>query len=94
MDKNLSPLGYKKITGLSTMKTLAEGGAIPADARFALITAETQAVRWRDDGTNPTTTDGMNLPVLQPYFYRGSLANIKFIEVAASATLHVTFYGQ
>ena len=93
-EKNLIPLGYKKITGLSVVKTLADGAAIPASACYALLYVETQDVRWRDDGTNPTATDGVKLVKDKEFMYKGNLAAIKFLELAASAVLHVTFYMQ
>ena len=43
-------LGYQQITSLSS----ATGLTVPQGATLALIVPETQNVRWRDDGTNPT----------------------------------------
>lgn len=84
------PMGYEKITGLSAAKGLTE----PAYARYAIIQAQTQDVRWRDDGTDPTATDGMLLATSNAGFvYTGDIAKIKFIEVSASAVLHVSYYG-
>lgn len=86
------PLGYQQITTLSA----AVGLAVPAGAQRALIQAQTQSVRWRDDGTNPSATVGMLLGVTtgpSDYFeYDGNLSAIKFIEAAASAALNVTYY--
>jgi predicted hotdog family 3-hydroxylacyl-ACP dehydratase len=88
------PLGYKQITGLNIMRMLTEGGAIPSDARFALLQAETQSIRWRDDLVDPTASVGMILTAGDPPFlYDGNLGAIEFIEVSASAKLNVTFYG-
>jgi hypothetical protein len=50
-------------------------------------------VRWRDDGTDPTTTVGMNLAAGASLDYEGQLAAIKFIEVTASAKLNVAYFG-
>ncbi len=88
-DAVLKPLGYEQVTGLSAVKTLT----VPDTARAALIVAETQAVRWRDDGTNPTASVGMPLAVDTPYWYTGDLGAIKFIEAVASAKLNVSYYG-
>lgn len=89
IDGNLVPLGYEQITGLNTVKTLT----VPADARVAIIQAETQNVRWRDDGTNPTAGVGMILVSNEAFLYTGNLDVIKFIEVAASAKLNVSYFA-
>jgi hypothetical protein len=88
-DKPLKPLGYLKITGLNAAKGV---GPIPDRAAVAIIVTESQAVRWRDDGTAPTSTDGMHMAVLTPTVFKSNLNQLKFIELAASATLHVSFY--
>lgn len=84
------PLGYQQITNLSA----AVGLTIPAGAAFCLVTPSGQAVRWRDDGTNPTASVGYPLPVGAEMRYSAqSFGSLKFIEVAASAVLDVCFYG-
>ena len=85
---NLKPLGYEKVTGLSASKSLT----VPANAKKAFLKVESQPVRWRDDGTDPTSTDGMLQDVGDEWWYTGDLAEIEFIETAASATLHVSYY--
>lgn len=91
VNQSLSPLGYEQVTSLSSAAALA---AVPAGAAVALIQAESQNVRWRDDGTNPTTTVGSILPAGSTLQYdAGSFARLKFIEVAASAKLNVSYYG-
>lgn len=86
------PLGYQQITVLSA----AVGLTVPQGAQRARIQAQTQSVRWRDDGTNPTGTVGMLLGVTtgpSDYFeYDGDLGAIKFIEAAASAAVNVAYY--
>jgi hypothetical protein len=62
---------------------------------MALVQAEAQDVRWRDDGTNPTATVGMILSSGQVLKYdSATIASVKFIQVAASAKLNVSYYGQ
>jgi hypothetical protein len=60
---------------------------------FALIVAETEAVRWRDDGVNPTTTVGMPLAVGVPLQYDGDLSRIKFIEQTSGGVLNISYYA-
>lgn len=99
VDPRLTPLGYSKLTGLSTAKGLAGGtlGAIPDGSVYALITPEGNNVRWRDDGTDPVagaTDTGTPLLEYASWFYNGDLTAIKIIEDAATAVVHVVFYGR
>lgn len=84
------PLGYVQITSLSSAVGL---GTIPAGAQWALIQPETQSIRYRDDGTNPTSSVGMILAAGSFLQLTSALFNFKAIEVSASAKLNVTFYG-
>lgn len=82
-------LGYQQITSLSS----ATGLTVPAGATRAVITPESQSVRWRDDDVAPTASVGMPLPVLVSLSYDGDLKRIRFIQQAASATLNVSYYA-
>ena len=82
-------LGYQQITSLSS----AAGLTPPQGATLALIVPETQNVRWRDDGTNPTASVGMPIFVGASLSYDGDFNKIKFIEEAASAKINVSFYA-
>lgn len=82
-------LGYEQITSLSAATALT----VPGGATLAVITPESQSVRWRDDGTNPTSSVGMPLTLLTTLSYDGNLKNIRFIQQAASATLNVCYYA-
>lgn len=90
-------IGYQQITSLSS----AQGLTIPQTDKtglyqrptFALITAETQGVRWRDDGIAPTATVGMPLAAGVTLQYDGDLNKIQFIEQTASAKLNISYYA-
>lgn len=82
-------LGYQQITSLSASTALT----VPTGTTMALIVAETQAVRWRDDGTAPTTSVGMPLAVGTSLSYDGDLKAVRFIEQTASAKLNVSYYA-
>lgn len=89
-------MGYQQITDVSssvglTVPTLAPDGSNQKPT-FALIIAETQGVRWRDDGTAPTASVGMPLTVGVPLQYDGDLSKIRFIQQAASAKLNISYY--
>ncbi len=92
-----SCIGYQQITslsasaGLTVPTTDAQGNKL--QPVMAVIIAETQAVRWRDDATAPTASVGMPLAVGVPFQYDGDLSNIKFIEQTASAKLNVSYYA-
>lgn len=88
LDAKLVPMGYQQITGLSTVKGLNP----PQHARVALIQGLSQNVRWRDDGTVPSATVGMQLLATRDFLYTGDLVQIKFIEEAASAEINVSYY--
>lgn len=86
------PCGYEKITGLSAAKGLT-APTTKGDVNACIIRTEGAAVRWRDDGTNPTAAEGIGMSVTDPPFeYTGDLSAIKFFEQAASATLYVSYY--
>lgn len=86
---DLTAKGYQQITSLSAAAALT----VPSGATVALIQAETKDVRWRDDGTNPTTSVGMIIPAGTSLFFTGSLSAFRVIETAASAKLNVSYYG-
>jgi hypothetical protein len=92
-----SRLGYQQITDLSgatflTVPTKNLSG-LAGTPSIALITPEAQAVRWRDDGVNPTATVGMPLAVGVTLQYDGDLTLIKFIEQAGGAKLNISYYA-
>ena len=90
-------MGYQQLTSLGS----STGLTVPTTTRnglrtvptFALIIAETQGVRWRDDQTAPTASVGMPLPVGIPLQYDGDLTNIRFIEQVAGAKLNISYYS-
>jgi len=89
VDAILVPKGYQQVTTLSA----AQGITPASQARAALIQALTQDVRWRDDGTNPTSTVGMLLEAGRDMYYTGDLSQLRFIEVLAGAELNISYYG-
>jgi len=83
-------LGYQQITDLSAAVALT----IPVGTAFAIVTPQTQAVRWRDDGTDPTASVGYPLAAgAELQYAASSLTRLKFIEQTASAALNVSYYG-
>ncbi len=86
-------LGYQQITSLSgsTALTIATDENT-RNAGRAIISPETQNVRWRDDGTAPTASVGYLLAAGSELVYEGSLDKLRFIEVTASAKLNICYY--
>lgn len=86
----MKQLGYLQDTTLSAAQALP---TIPSGARFVLMQAEGDDLRWRDDGTNPTASVGMLLEEGQSFLYDlGPLSNIKVIETTGGGILNVTYY--
>ncbi len=80
--------GYQQITSLSAAVALT----VPDGATMAVIVPEAQAIRWRDDGTNPTASVGMPVAVGVQFVYSGALSALKLIEQTASAKANITYY--
>ena len=71
-------------------------------AKGAVITVETDQVRYREDGTDPTSTEGILLNVGDVLTYdswtvpkqnwRSVLEAVRFIKVTAAAKLKIHYY--
>jgi len=90
-------LGYQQITTLSAAVGLTvpdkDLNGLSCRPTMALITPETQGVRWRDDNVSPTSTVGMPLAAGVTLQYDGDLTKIQFIEQVAGAKLNITYYA-
>lgn len=65
-----------------------------ANAAIFSVGGSTGAVRWRDDGTAPTSNIGIRQPAgVAPYFYQGDLNKILFIvdSVPGNADVNLVF---
>lgn len=82
-------LGYQQITNLLSSVGLTP----PTGATYAVIVAEGQAVRWRDDGVAPTSSVGMPVAVGGVLEYDGDFRILRFIQQSASAVLNVSYYN-
>jgi hypothetical protein len=87
------PKGYSQLAVSSTAVGLS---AIPSDAIRAIISVATDAIRYRDDGTNPTASVGMpvaaNATIELPS--RESIVAFKAIRVTTDAVLNISYYGE
>ena len=87
-DGSITPSG-----ALPSASTAAQTLTVPAHATLAVIKAAGQAVRWRDDGVNPTATVGMQIAVGESLRYTGGLAALRTLEAVVGGVLDVSYYG-
>lgn len=92
-----TPLGYQQVNAAGTAAAFSlslpgatNNGATP---RFAVIQAETQGLRYRDDGTDPTTAVGMLIPAGDSIEYFGPLSKLRLINATAGAIANVSYYA-
>jgi hypothetical protein len=86
----------------STALDLTDGGSfsIPAGAEYVLLSVEVANIRFRDDGTAPTSAVGLLLltTIGSPFEYWGPLVPIsgkpafRFIAASSGALLNAEFY--
>lgn len=94
------PLGYQQFTSVSTSAAVVLATSAPATGKTGipsgsnsiLIYVESSGIRWRDDGTAPTSSVGNPVAAGAAFTYSGSLPNFQFIGQTAGATVDVTYY--
>lgn len=84
----VTPLGFQQLSVSNT----AVGFTPPAGATYCAFEVETNAVRWRDDGTNPTASVGFLQAPPDKWTYASSLTALKFIRASADATVDISCY--
>lgn len=71
---------------------------IPSDAQghrptLVVLSVEVAAVRYKDDGSAPTSSIGVELPFgTAPFTYSGTLSAIQFIAATGSPVIDAAFY--
>lgn len=85
---NYEPKGYGQVTTTGSAQALP---TIPAGARVAVFKMRTAKGRFRDDGTDPSATLGVELDAGDEFFYTGKLSKVKF-WLDSTAILDVAFY--
>jgi len=91
-----APYAYTPLTPSQNGLGVASATAltIPTGATYAVVCSETQGVRWTWDGTTtPTASVGTPLAAGQCAAFSGAgvLANLKFIQQTATATIDVEY---
>lgn len=100
---NLESRGYLPIsatssTAVSLSSFISAASAASATLQYpnyALISPETQGIRWRDDGTAPTAavSGGFPLAIGQVLEYDGEIGKFQFIAQAGTSTVNVVIYN-
>ena len=85
-DGTVEPAGYVQLSPSSAV------GISTGSGRLALIQVLDQNVRYRDDGTDPTTTVGVRIHAGESIWYTGDLRALRFIEETASAEINILVY--
>jgi hypothetical protein len=84
-----TPMGFEQVTGMDS----STGLTVPKGARYALLSAEAQGIRW-SDASVPTTALGIVMAVAdQPFWYAGNLNSLRFFEDTSGAILNVLYYS-
>lgn len=90
----IAPLGYCQLAAISGATAVSTcTGGIPARTAWATICVSNAAIRWRDDGTNPTATVGMPVGVGQCLYYNSKFSALVVIPQSGSPTLDISFYS-
>ena len=96
IDGARAPAGYEQLAVAATAispSSLPAATANRPGATGVLITVETAAVRWRDDGVAPTTSVGNPLDPGLPFFYAGDPVNLQFIRsTSVSAVVNLNYF--
>jgi hypothetical protein len=91
-DASFVSLGYCQLSVTTAVLVSTCSGGIPAGATRALMVTETAAIRWRDDGTAPTTSVGYPLAVAAHQTIMGNLPTLQVIAQTGTATVNFVFY--
>lgn len=87
----VKPRGYQQIT----VSTTAVGLTVPAGASRAIVVVEAQPIRYRDDGTDPTSSVGMLCQANLRFELESQASMLAFKAIrqgASDATLSVSYY--
>lgn len=103
INDNLSPLEYESLTIAGTAvpfttakvaPTSSSSGYASTKAVLAHVSVETDSIRYRIDGHDPTASEGHLIPANTSFWVQGitSIENFRAIKVTNNATLKVTYF--
>lgn len=82
--------GYRRVTDTASAFGMPDA---PTGACRAVIQAEGQALRWRDDGAAPTAGIGMVIPAGGELRYDGAdMSALRLIAAASGAIANISYY--
>jgi hypothetical protein len=85
-------LGYQQLTVSNAALNLP---SIPAGTSKVALRAETQNIRWRDDGSDPTAGAGVLMTTTDPILvYDGEITKVRVIRATgADGVLNIAYYA-
>ena len=85
------PFGHQKLTVDATVRALT----VPDGVNFAQIKVETAAIRYRIDGTDPATAEGVLVSAGDAFTVYGedTLSTIKMVEATSTDAVINVSYG-
>ena len=99
---NRIPLGYETLVLADDNVHTLQHVPVPVDygrAEYAIVRVRCPTntaaggVAWRDDGVDPTVTDGMPSEHGTEETYPGDPAKLRFVRLTAdTVTLHIAYY--
>ena len=90
VDGTLRPVGFRPLTDLSSATSIP----LVSGASLVLIQAESQNLRFRDDGIAPTTSVGFQIFAGDTLWYNAAdLTDGQLIEESASGKANLLFYS-
>jgi hypothetical protein len=98
MNKDITTcLGYQQITmgvpAISlTVPTIDPNTGLQCMPTHAVIIVEGTAIRYRDDGTDPSIAVGMLVQPGSVIIYDGDFKKLRLIRTAAGSTLNISWY--
>jgi hypothetical protein len=93
-DRPVQSLGFNRVANITS--TVVDMPDPPVNAVYAYIQADGGALRWRDDGTDPTATIGHYLDINEDRWYTVDKFPARFIrdtDETETTNLHVTYYA-
>jgi hypothetical protein len=81
------PNGYQQLS-----VTTAASLTVPTGTTIAHIVCTGNAIRWRDDGVDPTTLIGMPLAVNVERVFSTQLQKLRIISQTGTAVVNVAYY--
>jgi hypothetical protein len=89
--KSSGPLGY-------VQQIVDDGGQhhrrrkCQGQASYVMLRPETNGLRWRDDGTDPTAGVGFPVSANETFVYDGDPTKIRVVSQTGTCTLNIAYF--